>query len=156
MLKERAGPIRVGVLPIFSRPAFLVVASCNPRPNNSLNPMTIDPEGPAFGPANIDSRAVNGPQARPATLIRVGLRSGVWQVTKDGRFYGHYMADQPAFDAAEAAALAIVAGGGTADILWNDRRPQAGSSDRAKGLNVAPIGVPRTMQFRAGSTRIVP
>jgi len=118
--------------------------------------MTIDPEGPALGPANTDSRAVGGPQARPATLFRVALRGGIWQVTKDGRFYGHYMAGQPAFDAAEAAARAIVASGGTADVLWNDRRPQAGTADRTNGLNVAPIGVTRTMQFRAGSTRIVP
>jgi hypothetical protein len=31
------------------------------------------------------------------------------------------MSGQPAFDAAETAALAIVAGGGTADILWMNR-----------------------------------
>jgi hypothetical protein len=118
--------------------------------------MTIDPEGPVFGPANIDSRAVGESPVRPATLFRVLLRGGVWQVTKDGRFYGHYMAGQPAFDAAEAAARAIVSSGGTANVLWNDRRPQAGASDRTGGPNVAPIGVTRTMQFRAGSTRIVP
>ncbi len=118
--------------------------------------MTIDPDRPAFGPANIDSRTVGGSHAGPATLFRVNVRGGIWQVTKDGRFYGHYMAGQPAFDAAEAAARAIVARGGTADILWNDRRSQAGTADRAKGLNVAPIGVTRIMQFRAGSTRIVP
>jgi hypothetical protein len=89
-------------------------------------------------------------------MFRVGLRGGVWQISKDGRFYGHYMAGQPTFDAAEAAARAIVASGGAADVLWNDRRAQAGAADRARGLNVAPSGVTRPLQFRAGSTRIVP
>jgi hypothetical protein len=90
------------------------------------------------------------------TLFGVKLRGGIWQVTRDGRFYGHYMAGQPAFDAAEAAARTVVASGGAADIRWNDGRPQAVVSAWAKGLAVAPIGVMRTMQFRAGSTRIVP
>jgi hypothetical protein len=54
--------------------------------------MTIDLEHP---------RAIGEPQERPAaTLFRVMLRGGIWQVTRDGRFYGHYMADQAAFDAA--------------------------------------------------------
>jgi hypothetical protein len=109
--------------------------------------MTVDLEHP---------RAIGELQERPATLFRVRLRGGIWQVTKDGRFYGHYMADQPAFEAAEAAALGVVASGGAADISWNDRRPQGADADRAKGLAVTPIGTVRTMQFRAGSTRIVP
>ena len=100
-------------------------------------------------------QAIRGTQEPPATLFRVMLRRGIWQVTKDGRFYGHYMANQPAFDAAQAAAQGVVERGGAADILWNDRRDPAGA-DRVK-LGVAPIGTLRTMQFRAGSTpRIVP
>ena len=89
-------------------------------------------------------------------MFRVILRGGIWQVTKDGRFYGHYMADRPAFDAAQAAAAGEVASGGTADIIWKDRRPQGAAAHRAKGLAVAPIGTVRTMQFRAGSTRLMP
>ncbi len=118
--------------------------------------MIIDPDGRALGPTNIDSRPAGAPPARPPTLFRVVLRGGIWQVTEDGRFYGHYMADQPAFEAAEGAARAIVAGGGRADVLWNERRPQAGASHRINGLNVGTIGVTRTMQFRTGTTRIVP
>jgi len=109
--------------------------------------MTVDLEHP---------RAIGELQERPATLFRVRLRGGIWQVTKDGRFYGHYMADQPAFEAAEAAARGVVASGGAADIMWNDRRPQGAAADRAKGLAVTPIRTVRTMQFRAGATRIVP
>ena len=116
--------------------------------------MTINPERTAFGPANIDP--VTEPQARAVTLFGVKLHGGVWQVTQDGRFYSHYMTGQPAFDAAEAAARAVVASGGAADVLWNDRRRQANASDLVKGLAVAPIGLMRTMEFRAGSTRIVP
>ncbi len=101
-------------------------------------------------------RAIDGPQERLATLFRVILHSSVWQVTKDGRFYGHYSTAQPAFDAARAAALGVVASGGAADILWNDRRPDGAAADRSKGLSVTPFGTVRTMQFRAGSTRILP
>jgi hypothetical protein len=37
------------------------------------------------------------------TLFEVAHRRGIWEVTKDGRFYGHYHSQQPAFDAVEAA-----------------------------------------------------
>ncbi len=109
--------------------------------------MTVDLEQP---------RAIEGLQARLATRFRVLLHGGIWQVTKDGRFYGHYRAAQPAFDAARAAALGVVASGGSADVVWNDRRPDGATTDRAKGLAVTPFGTVRTMQFRAGTTRIVP
>jgi hypothetical protein len=80
---------------------------------------------------DIDSRAL--------TLFGVKLRGGIWQVTRDGHFYGHYMTGQPAFEAAEAAARTVVASGGAADIRWNVRPRQA-------------IRAMRTMQFRAGRT----
>jgi hypothetical protein len=116
--------------------------------------MTSDPERAAFGPPKIDP--VSRSQAQVITLFGVTLGGGVWQVTRNGRFYGHYMTAQPAFDAAEAAARAVVASGGAADVLWRDRRPQTDASDRAKGLAVAPVGRMRTIEFRAASTRIVP
>ncbi len=116
--------------------------------------MTIDLERTAFSPANIDR--VSASQAQGVTLFGVTLGGGVWQVTRDRRFYGHYMTGQPAFDAAEAAARAVVASGGAADVRWHDRRLQTAASDQAKGLAIAPVGAMRTMEFRTGSTRIVP
>jgi len=116
--------------------------------------MTIDLERIAFGAPNID--LVSRSQTQAVTLFGVTLGGGVWQVTRDGRFYGHYMTGQPAFDAAEAAARAVVASGGAADVLWHDRRPGIDPSDRAKGPTVALVGAMRTMEFRAGPTRIVP
>ena len=104
---------------------------------------------------DIDPQAPGGPQRRVA-LFGIKLRDGIWEVTKDGEFFGHYVSDQPAFDAAEAAALAIVANGGAADIRWTDRRPQIAASDRARGLEACANGLVRSMQFRPGSTRIVP
>jgi hypothetical protein len=118
------------------------------------NAMTIDLERTTFGLANIDR--VSASQAQGVTLFGVTLGGGVWQVTQDRRFYGHYMTVQPAFDAAEAAARAVVASGGAADVRWHDRRPQTAASDQAKGLAIAPVGAMRTMEFRTGSTRIVP
>ena len=91
--------------------------------------MTVDLERP---------RAIGGPQGLPATLFRVILRGGIWQVTKDGRFYGHCMAGQPAFDAAQAAALSVVASGGAADILWNDRRLQGAAARSGQGAGRHP------------------
>jgi hypothetical protein len=89
---------------------------------------------------------------RAITLIEVSLRAGIWAVTTDGRFHGHYIRDQAAFDAAEAVAFAVVAGGGAADILWTDARAEpGGDSDQTAA---ARIGVVRTMEFRAGSAPI--
>ena len=59
----------------------------------------------------------------PSTLFEIAHRGGIWEVTKDGRFYGHYLSQQPAFDAVEAAAHEAVASGGSADILLRGERP---------------------------------
>ncbi len=68
---------------------------------------------------NVDA----APPPPAATLFEVANRRGIWEVTKDGRFYGHYHSQQPAFDAVEAAAHAAVASGGSADILLRGERP---------------------------------
>jgi len=103
---------------------------------------------------DIDPRAAIAPLGR-VTLFGIKLSGGIWQVTRDGEFYGHYTTDQPAFAAAESAARAIVANGGAADIRWTDRRPQIDASDRASGLEAAAIGTVRAMHFRPRS-RIMP
>jgi hypothetical protein len=134
--------------------------------------MTIDPEPPAFGPANIAHRLDSGfgqegdrtehasrqgddagilSDGRPLTRLEIRCSNGLWQVTRDGRFHGHYHADQLAFDAAESVALDVVANGGAADLWWNDPPPQ--SEDSVGG--VALRGVSRIIEFRSGSTRIV-
>ena len=122
--------------------------------------MTIEPNQPALGPANIDRRVETGStpeddRTERASVTRLEVRrsTGLWQVTWNGRFHGHYDADQSAFDAAEAVALDVVANGGAADLWWNDSRPQSEKSDPARG--VAARGVSRTIEFRSGSTRIV-
>lgn len=122
--------------------------------------MTIDSKQPAFGPANFDHRvetdfAQESDRSERASVTRLEVRrsTGLWQVTRDGQFHGHYDADQSAFDAAEAAALDVVANGGAADLWWNDPRSQSEESDPA--TSVASRGVSRTIEFRSGSTRIV-
>jgi hypothetical protein len=104
----------------------------------------------AAGPAMDSAGAGDG---GPVTLLEVSYRSGVWAITKDGQFYGHYIGDQPAFDAAEAVAFAVVAGGGAADVQWSEARRQPAASDQAVDVGDVPITVRRTMKFRAGSTR---
>ena len=80
--------------------------------------------------------------------LQVRGRAGVWEVIRDDRFYGHYMGHTAAFAAAEAAALAIVAKGGSADIHF---REQALSS----ASQTAPGSGMRTMEFRPGATPVV-
>jgi hypothetical protein len=123
--------------------------------------MTIDPNRPAFGPANIEAAPppvpsegdrMQGPRA--VRRIQIRGRAGIWEVTRDDRFYGHYMGFQAAFDAAEAAALAIVASGGAADIRFKEGRLQPGVPEPARGSGLTSISAMRTMQFRAGSAPI--
>jgi hypothetical protein len=72
------------------------------------------------------------------TLFQLSLRAGIWEITKDGNFYGHYQSQQPAFDAVEAAAHAIVAGGGCADILLRGQPPHTAAEriERSAGETV--------------------
>jgi hypothetical protein len=97
--------------------------------------------------------AVGNADDEEVTLIEVSHRAGIWEVTRNGRFFGHYVGDQPAFDAAEAAAFAVVAAGGAADVIWNDARSQPDTPGRPEGTTAAQD--PRTLQFRPGSSRIV-
>jgi hypothetical protein len=73
-----------------------------------------------------------------STLFEVAHRGGIWEVTKDGRFYGHYHSQQPAFDAVEAAAHAAVASGGSADILLRGERPWQTASRPSGASGVVP------------------
>ena len=85
---------------------------------------------------------------QPPRRLQVRGRAGVWEVLRDDRFYGHYMGHQAAFAAAEAAALAIVAKGGSADLHFREQ-PRAGVAPPAPGAGM------RTMEFRAGSAPVV-
>jgi hypothetical protein len=102
--------------------------------------MTIDPNQRPSGP--LVERA-EGPTVR---RLQVRGRAGVWEVIRDDRFYGHYMGYQAAFAAAEAAASAIVADGGAADIRFKEGQPQPGPG---------PITAMRTMEFRPGLAPVV-
>ena len=77
-------------------------------------------------------RNVDAASPSPApTLFEVARRGGIWEVTKDGRFYGHYLSQQPAFGAVDGAAHAVVASGGSADILLRGERPWQTASRRS-------------------------
>jgi AcrR family transcriptional regulator len=71
-------------------------------------PQPANPRPPA-------ADALGEPAARGATYFQVTHRSGIWQVSKNGAFYGHYSGEKPAIDAARAAVDAIVASGGSAE-----------------------------------------
>jgi hypothetical protein len=50
---------------------------------------------------------VDAARQPPATLFEVAHRRGIWEVTKDGRFYGHYHSQQSAFDAVQGQRAAV-------------------------------------------------
>jgi len=84
-------------------------------------------------------RNVDAALSPPAsTLFEVAHRGGIWEVTKDGRFCGHYHSQQPAFDAVEVAAHAAVASGGSADILLRGERPWQTASRPSGAPGVVP------------------
>ena len=84
----------------------------------------------------IDATAFAAPRR-----LQVRGRAGVWEVIRDDRFYGHYMGHAAAFAAAEAAALAIVAKGGAADIHFREQVP-VGRCPAARRVRHADDGVP--------------
>jgi hypothetical protein len=82
-----------------------------PRASNTPRSADLDPVPPM----------ARQPETVPI-LFQLARRAGVWEVTKDGAFYGHYYEKQPAFEAVNAAAQAIVASGRSADILLRGER----------------------------------
>ena len=140
--------------------------------------MKIDPNRPAFGPPYLvaappsvalggphgtDGRASSGWPGGPVVAggkgqavrrLQVRGRAGIWEVIQDDRFYGHYIGYQAAFDAAEAAAMAIVANGGAADLRFKQGQARQGVGAPAGGSG-GPISAMRTMEFRAGSAPVV-
>ena len=84
--------------------------------------------------------------------LQVRGRAGIWEVLQDDRFYGHYMGYQAAFDAAEAAAMTIVANGGAADLRFKQGPAHHGLPAGGSGGS---IGALRTMEFRAGAVPVV-
>jgi hypothetical protein len=111
--------------------------------------MTIDPNQRPSEPV------VDRLEGLTVRRLQVRGRAGVWEVLRDDRFYGHYMGYQAAFAAAEAAALAIIAEGGAADIRFKEGRPHPGRAEPARSSAAGPIPAMRTMEFRQGLARVV-
>jgi len=51
---------------------------------------------------------------RQVLVFELRHRSGIWEVTQDGRFYGDFLSEREALDGAQAAVRSIVADGGLA------------------------------------------
>lgn len=60
------------------------------------------------------------------TAIDVTPRAGLWQVTRDGSFYGDYLDRSRAQGAVEAAVLEVAGDGGSSRVSW----PQSPAGDR--------------------------
>jgi hypothetical protein len=53
---------------------------------------------------------------RPQIVFELRHRSGIWEVTRDGRFYGDFLSERQALDSAQAAVRSVIAGGGFASL----------------------------------------
>jgi hypothetical protein len=71
---------------------------------------------------NVAPLGVATPRSTTPTLFQVKCRTGIWEVTQDGKFYGDYAAEKHALAAAQAAAQAILAAGGTAEVYRSTQR----------------------------------
>jgi hypothetical protein len=71
---------------------------------------------PSGQPSLVAGQLMKQPTA--LTQLRIRRRTGVWEVTKDGRFFGDYVAKEHAVKAAEDEVQAIVAGGGRAEAAF--------------------------------------
>jgi hypothetical protein len=85
---------------------------------------------PDWGNLSKDDAPSSGASA--VTQLEVKRHVAVWEIIRDGQFYGHYGEDQPAFD----AAVAVVANGGSAEFVWTDSRPKSAISDQAESSRI--------------------
>lgn len=133
------------------------------RPFGPANLTAVSPSVAPGGPRGTGDRASSGwpggPHVAPAERqavrrLQVRSRAGVWEVIQDDRFYGHYMGYQAAFDAAEAAAMSIVASGGAADLRFKQEQVHRRLGGTTGGSG-GPVSAMLTMEFRAGSAPVV-
>jgi len=52
----------------------------------------------------------------PALVFELRRRSGIWEVTRDGRLYGNFLSEGEALESAQAAVRMVVGGGGFASL----------------------------------------
>jgi len=115
--------------------------------------MTTYPDDAVHGLAPIDPAGRTMPPVpRAVTKVEVRRRRGVWEVTRDGEFHGHYDAWLPAFESAERVARAAVAGGDSAVVRLHEERPAA-PARQSNGESVIVRNV-RTITFRAAAAHI--
>ena len=56
------------------------------------------------------------PDRLPVVVFELRHHSGIWEVTKDGRFLGDFLSEREALDSAQAAVRSVVGGGGFASL----------------------------------------
>jgi hypothetical protein len=101
----------------------------------------------AAAPGSVAKAHVASPAPLPVATLVVKHRDGIWEVTRDGDFHGHYYSQQPAYEAAEAAARGLVADGHAADIQLHDTTGGEKHPDAKRAI----AGV-RTFEFRVATT----
>ena len=121
--------------------------------------MTIHPDDAVRGLAPINPVVPTMPPLpRAGTKVEVRHRRGVWEVTRDGEFHGHYGARLPAFVEAERVARAAVAGGDSAVIRLHEERPATPPSGQSKPARLpngelVMVRNVRTITFRAATAQ---
>jgi hypothetical protein len=120
------------------RPTTMMHLPADPAPSQTCHVVEVDPEelaaaleangdGEETPPKGLDSAAARHPKVlnveHPRTSIRIVLRYGIWQLTRSGSFYGDYLTQQEAFDAASDIADAAAARGEWIDVQLDEDLP---------------------------------
>jgi hypothetical protein len=107
---------RVLVLERILQALIAHMAETEPRFIDRLSVTFTDPIGVAHGEQNyIDTASYAERFIRE--IVRLGEKaggpnhSGIWEVTKDGRFLGDFLSEREALDSAQAAVRSVVGGG---------------------------------------------
>jgi hypothetical protein len=81
---------------------------------------------PRSSPQRVEQRAASPlgmPDRLPVVAFELRHHSGIWEVTRDGRFFGDFLSEREALDSAQAAVRSVVGGGGFASLSGAVDRP---------------------------------
>lgn len=124
-------------LAVPRRTATMMHIPADPSPGQTRHVVEVDPEELADALRDndkgedalegMDCATARHPGAfsvdHPRTSIRIVLRYGIWQLTLSGSFYGDYLTQQDAFDAARGIADAAAARGERIDVQFDEDLP---------------------------------
>jgi hypothetical protein len=130
-------PVEESSSPGHRRVATMMHLPADPSPGQTRQVVEVDPEELAAALQDNGDGEDSRPEGRnsaassrgavgvnyPRTSIRVVLRHGIWQLTRSGSFYGDYLTQREAYDAARDIAEAAAARGEWIEVQLDEDAP---------------------------------